>query len=150
MAGLRFSLEEGARAPEYGSEGAAGIDLFAKHDFVVDSHSYELVHTGVRMAIPRGCCGVLCDRSGNGLKKSLQIFRGVIDSDYRGEIIVGVKTTDALAAKQYPAGFKLAQMLILPAPQFALVEGPLDDTPRGASGFGSTDEGIRPEATLTS
>lgn len=142
MSALEFTLSDGATAPTRGTSSAGGIDLYASEDFVIDHKGFTQVHTGVRMKIPEGYCGVICDRSGNGLKKNIQLFRGVIDSDYRGEIIVGAKHLEDQGgpAEKHPKGFKIAQMLILPVPSFELTHVEvLDETERGAAGFGSTD-----------
>lgn len=138
---LEFTLEDGATAPTRGTPHAAGIDLYASEDFVIDHTSFTQVRTGVRMKIPEGYLGLICDRSGNGLKKNIQLFRGVIDSDYRGEIIVGAKLLDETGGvRKHSKGFKIAQMLILPVPAFALTQvDALDETERGSAGFGSTD-----------
>ncbi len=135
-------LTETATTPERGSAYAAGYDLFAdiKEDVVIEPHKTFLVPTGIAMEIPEGYWGGIFARSGLAAKEGLRPANcvGVIDADYRGEIKVALHN-DSPAARKITVGQKVAQMVIVP---FLTVEfeevDELNDTVRGAGGFGST------------
>lgn len=122
--------------------GAAGYDLSAVEDVVVtDGSGTVLVNTGVRVAIPEGYVGLLTLRSGFAVKSG-PIIRcvtnpGIIDSDYRGELRVPLATV-AFDSYHIKAGDRIAQLVIVPCPNFQAVEADLDSTERGDGGFGST------------
>ena len=135
-------LTETAITPERGSAYAAGYDLFAdiQEDIVIEPHKTFLVPTGLVMEIPEGYWGGIFARSGLAAKEGLRPANcvGVIDADYRGEIKVALHN-DCDMARKITVGQKVAQMVIVP---FLTVEfeevAELNDTVRGAGGFGST------------
>ena len=140
-------LTKSARIPTYGSEYAAGCDLYADvsetDDFAelaIDPHTTVMVHTGIAMAIPTGYVGLIYARSGLASKKGLRPANcvGVIDSDYRGEIMVPLHN-DTDSRRRIEHEDRIAQLIIQPVSQveFNKVDE-LDDTVRGAGGFGST------------
>jgi len=135
-------LREGAILPAYGSAGAAGADLYACIDGVVTIAPGEtaFVPTGIAMEVPAGCAGLIYARSGLACKRGLAPANkvGVIDSDYRGEIIVALHNHGS-AAQTVGSGERIAQMVITPVftPAYTIVEE-LSDSTRGAGGFGST------------
>ena len=135
-------LRHGAQLPTYGSSGAAGADLYACMDTPVTVAPGETVWipTGVAMEIPKGCAGLVFARSSMGVKRDLAPANkvGVIDSDYRGEIHVVLHNHGAKQQLVEP-GERVAQLVIVPVftPGFCQVDA-LDDTARGAGGFGST------------
>ena len=135
-------LNEKAVVPTYGSEFSAGADLYACEDapVTVGAGKTVLVHTGIAMEIPVGYVGLVFARSGLASKKGLAPANkvGVIDSDYRGEIMVALHNhTDASATVE--AGERIAQLVITPFLSAAFEEtDELSDTVRGAGGFGST------------
>lgn len=132
--------------PSYESAGAAGADLRAnfpaseRDGIVLKPGARALVPTGLRLAIPPGFEVQLRPRSGLALKHGIMLANspGTIDSDYRGDlgVIVMNAGSDAFRIEH---GARIAQMVVAPVVQagFALVDG-LDETSRGAGGFGST------------
>ena len=140
---LRFKkLNEKARMPQYGTEFAAGADLYActEEPLTIKAGATEFVHTGIAMEIPVGLVGLIYARSGLACKKGLAPANkvGVIDSDYRGEIMVALHNHSAEDIT-IDAGERVAQMVIAPYvfAEYEEVEE-LQDTLRGEGGFGST------------
>ena len=140
---LRFKkLDARAQAPSYGTEFAAGADLYACMDapLTIEAGATEFVHTGIAMEIPEGLVGLVYARSGLACKKGLAPANkvGVIDADYRGEIMVALHNHSGEAVT-IEAGERVAQMVITPY-VFAEYEeaAELEETHRGAGGFGST------------
>ena len=135
-------LDEKATIPTYGSEFAAGADLYACLDapLTINPHETILVHTGVAMEIPTGFAGLIYARSGIASKRGLAPANkvGVVDSDYRGEVMVALHNHSA-APQTIENGERIAQLVIAPyvVADF-VVSDELDDTERGAGGFGST------------
>ena len=135
-------LNENARIPTYGSEFAAGADLYACLDADVTISPAEtlLIHTGLAMQIPEGLVGLIYARSGLASKKGLAPANkvGVIDSDYRGEIMVALHNHGTIP-QTISDGERIAQIVFAPyyAAEFSVVDE-LDDTTRGTGGFGST------------
>lgn len=139
-------LDENAKLPTRGSDYAAGYDLYAnlgEDTFaIVPANGTVGIGTGVSMAIPDGYFGAIFARSGLAFKKGLRPANcvGVIDSDYRGEIIVALHN-DTDAGKDIYNGDRIAQIIFLPFKQAEFNEvNELDETKRGEGGFGSTDE----------
>lgn len=135
-------LNENAVIPKYGTDFAAGADLYALIDGVVTIAPGEskLIHTGVAMAIPEGLVGLIFGRSGMACKRGLAPANkvGVIDSDYRGEIMVCLHNHGS-TEQTVENGERIAQIAFVPyyAADFELVDE-LDQTVRGEGGFGST------------
>ncbi len=135
-------LDSRAVLPTYGSEAAAGADLYALLDAPLTFAPGEtrLIRTGLAIALPAGTVGLICARSGLATKRGLAPANkvGVIDADYRGELLVSLHNHAAVPAVIEP-GERIAQLLILPCltADFLPVEA-LDDTARGVGGFGST------------
>ena len=135
-------LHENAKTPTYGSEFAAGADLYALADSPIEIKPGEtyLVHTGLAFEIPEGFGGFIFARSGLASKKGLAPANkvGVVDSDYRGEVMVALHNhSDKTAVIEN--GERIAQMVFLPYAAACFIEAEnLDDTVRGAGGFGST------------
>ena len=135
-------LNENARIPTYGSEFAAGADLYACLDGDVTIAPAEtlLIHTGLAMEIPTGLVGLIYARSGLASKKGLAPANkvGVIDSDYRGEIMVALHN-HGTEPRTISDGERIAQIVFAPyyTADFSVVDE-LDDTTRGSGGFGST------------
>lgn len=135
-------LRPDAKAPVYGSSDAAGADLYAcsAEEIVIRAGETVLVPAGIAVAIPRGYVGLIFARSGLGIKRGLAPANkvGVIDADYRGEIMVGLHNHSN--ADQIIAPYeRIAQMAIVPFLQVPYEEAEeLDDTDRGQGGFGST------------
>ena len=135
-------LNENARIPTYGSEFAAGADLYACLDADVTIAPAEtlLIHTGLAMQIPEGLVGLIYARSGLASKKGLAPANkvGVIDSDYRGEIMVALHN-HSTEPRTISDGERIAQIVFTPyyTADFSVVDE-LGDTSRGSGGFGST------------
>lgn len=135
-------LNELAKMPTRGSEYAAGYDLYAAtdSDIIIEPHKTIKVGTGIAIAIPEGYFGGIYARSGLATKKGLRPANcvGVIDADYRGEIIVALHN-DTNELQIISAGDRIAQLIIQAYPQINFNPiNELDDTVRGDSGFGST------------
>ena len=135
-------LREGARLPAYGSAEAAGADLYACLDapVVIEPGKTAFVPTGIALEVPRNCAGLIYARSGLACKRGLAPANkvGVVDSDYRGEILV-VLYNHGDVSQTVEHGERIAQFVITPvlAPAYeTAVE--LSDTARNTGGFGST------------
>jgi len=145
-------LTETAIVPTRATEFAAGFDLYADTIKPVHvyrgnkDHCYEvttnlIVHTGIAMEIPHGYVGLIFARSGLACKNGLRPANcvGVIDEDYRGEIIVNLACDKQPLNKQIDPGDRVAQIVFVEYHPFEMTVVPeLSDTPRGAGGFGST------------
>lgn len=138
-------LHPEAVIPTFGSAEAAGCDLYANlaeegGAVVIQPGTKHFIKTGIAMAIPQGYGGFLYARSGLACKQGLRPANcvGVIDSDYRGELIVALYN-DAAEARTVNHGDRIAQLVIAPYLRPTFVEADeLDDTKRGAGGFGHT------------
>lgn len=135
-------LREGAILPTFGSEGAAGADLYACLEQAVTILPGEtaFIPTGLAMELPRGYAGLIYARSGMACKRGLAPANkvGVIDSDYRGEFIVALHN-HGKEAQTVSNAERIAQLVITPVliPEYVEVES-LPQTSRGSDGFGST------------
>lgn len=135
-------LNDNAVIPTYGTEYAAGADLYACMEEAVTINPGEtyFVKTGIAMEIPEGYAGLVYARSGLACKKGLAPANkvGVIDSDYRGEIMVALHNHSNVPVS-VESGERIAQLVITPyiTAVFNQVEE-LEDTERGEGGFGST------------
>lgn len=135
-------LDSNATLPTYGSEYAAGADLYA---CITESVCFEpgetkLIHTGLAMEIPAGYAGLIYARSGLASKKGLAPANkvGVIDADYRGEIMVALHNHSNVSVSIEPQE-RIAQLVITPYLTAHFEEtSQLSDTVRGEGGFGST------------
>ncbi len=132
-------LRENAVVPEYATPGSACFDLVSTHNGVVNPDC--IFDTGLAFAIPEKHVMLVFSRSGHGFKDGVRLANcvGVIDSDYRGELKIKLLTDHN--KKLFSVGDRIAQALILPYEQaeFLLVKE-LDDTERGAGGFGSSGQ----------
>ncbi len=134
-------LNDNAVLPTYGTEYSAGADLYNSGEQIsIPPHTTAIVHTGIAMEIPEGYCGLVFARSGLAAKRGLAPANkvGVIDSDYRGEIMVALHNHTENTAT-VDVGERVAQLAIVPflKADFELADE-LSDTLRGAGGFGST------------
>ena len=135
-------LNENAKIPTYGSEYAAGADLYActDGDTVILPGETKLIGTGLAIEVPLGYGAFIYARSGLASKHGLAPANkvGVVDADYRGEIMVALHNHSS-EAQTVLRGERIAQMVIAPflAAEFCEVES-LSDTQRGSGGFGST------------
>ena len=137
-------LRSGAKLPTYGTAGAAGADLYACIDATVTVWPRETVFipTGIALEVPQGCAGLVYARSGLACKRGLAPANkvGVIDSDYRGEWLIYLYN-QASEPRVINPGDRVAQLVLLPVLTPTVVEADsLDETDRGAGGFGSTGQ----------
>ena len=136
-------LDKNAIVPTYGSECAAGADLYAlptTESTVINPHETVLIHTGIALQIPDGFAGMIFARSGIALKRGLAPANkvGVIDSDYRGEIMVAIHNHSDIV-QEIASGERVAQLVIMPYLKANFIEcKSLDETERADGGFGST------------
>ena len=134
-------LNKNATIPTYGSEYAAGADLYACIDkpILIKKRETVFVPTGLSMEIPEGLVGLIYARSGLGSKKGLAPANkvGVIDSDYRGEIMVALHN-HSKQDYELQVGERIAQMVFTPYYMATFKEEKLSSTKRGTGGFGST------------
>lgn len=136
-------LNENAKLPVRGSEGAAGLDLYACLDkpVTIEPRGLYKIPTGIAIALPdKNTVGLIFIRSGLGVNHgvSLPNAAGVIDSDYRGELIVGIGNTGDKPYTILP-GERFAQLVVMPVYETTLQEtDDLGETARGAGSFGST------------
>jgi dUTP pyrophosphatase len=136
---LRFKqLDPRAVLPKRGSALAAGLDVCGIEDLNIAPKQRVMARTGLAVAIPAGFYGRVAPRSGLAAKNGLDVLAGVIDSDYRGEIVCVLYNTGDEPIK-LPAGSKICQLIIeqIITPE-ATWATDLDETARGAGGFGST------------
>lgn len=137
-----IKLNEKAIKPTYGSQFAAGADLYAceGEEVTIAAGETRLIHTGLALEIPEGYAGLIYARSGIATKRGLAPANkvGVIDSDYRGEIMVSLHN-HSTESQTIADGERIAQLVITPflAVEFSETDE-LTDTVRGAGGFGST------------
>ena len=136
---LRFKqLDPRAILPKRGSALAAGLDVCSIDDLNIQPKQRVMARTGLAVAIPEGFYGRVAPRSGLAAKNGLDVLAGVIDSDYRGEVCCLLYNTGDEPIN-LPAGSKICQLIveqiITPEAEWAV---DLDETARGAGGFGST------------
>jgi len=131
-------LRPSATLPTRGSAEAAGLDLYSCDPVEIPAGGRSLVKTGIAISLPPGYYGRVAPRSGLAVKNGIDVGAGVIDSDYRGEVGVLLFNFGAEVFRA-EAGSRVAQLLVEPVVLVQPVEvEDLDDTQRGAGGFGST------------
>ncbi|MGM9646906.1 MAG: dUTP diphosphatase [Eubacteriales bacterium] len=135
-------LNDTAILPTYGSAYAAGADLYALSDtdVTIEPGQTVLIHTGIALELPIGYAGLIYARSGLASKKGLAPANkvGVIDCDYRGEVMVALHNHGTVA-QTVTGGERIAQLVITPYITASFIEADeLSDTARGTGGFGST------------
>lgn len=133
-------LDSSLPLPTYASDGDAGVDLYCTSDFILGSGQRMLIPTGIAVAIPKGCAGLVHPRSGLAHKLGLTVVNspGTIDAGYRGEIKVNIINLgqDAVAVNK---GSRIAQLIFQKVEEVQFIE--VDELPvsvRGQSGHGST------------
>ena len=137
-----IKLDKNATVPSYGTSASAGADLYALSGQEIELKPNEtvLVHTGIAMEIPEGYAGFVFARSGIATKRGLAPANkvGVIDSDYRGEIMVALHNHSNKVQK-IEDNERVAQLVIMPYLRAEFIETEtLDETERASGGFGST------------
>jgi len=132
-------LHPDAKVPTRANETDAGLDLYALEDCIVLQNQVAMVKTGVAMAIPTGYAGVIHPRSGLAIRHGVDRLAGLIDSDYRGELIAALTTVKRWQF-EIKAGDRIAQLVIQKVELWnPVVVDELDETERGDNGFGSTE-----------
>jgi len=131
-------LHQNAILPSRSTPGAAGYDLCAIDNFVVNPGARVVVPTGISVELPQGTYGRIAPRSGLAVKHGLDVLAGVIDPDYRGEIKVVLFNSDTRVPYVIRPGYRIAQLILENFTIADVVEAPLSETNRGESGFGST------------
>ena len=134
-------LDQAMPLPRRQRDGDAGFDLHSRVDAVVAAGERAVIPTGIALAIPRGFAGLVLPRSGLAARHGLALVNspGLIDSGYRGEITVVLLNTDKREPFHIKRGDRIAQLVIQPVEAVRLIcVGELDETERGAGGFGST------------
>ena len=142
---IHLPIKKLANFPEetflgYATDGSAGIELAAAENAVITNETVK-VPTGIAVAIPRDWVGKIYIRSGHALKHGMQLVNavGIIDSDYRGEVLAPLRSCIPDISVHVEKGDRIAQLLIQPCPQLHLkFVSELPETERGEGGFGST------------
>jgi dUTP pyrophosphatase len=131
-------LHTAAKLPTRGSPFAAGLDLYSIENVNIPAHGRALIRTGLSVAVPAGFYGRVAPRSGLAVRHGLDVLAGVIDSDYRGEIMCAL-INHGEESLEIEAGMRVAQLIIeaiaTPEPAWSV---DLSETERGSGGFGST------------
>jgi dUTP pyrophosphatase len=145
----RLPHGQGLPLPSYASEGAAGLDLVAAlapgQKLVLEPGARDLVPTGVALALPPGYEAQVRPRSGLALEHGVSVLNapGTIDSDYRGEVMA-LLVNFGTHPFEILRGMRIAQLVVARCERVELVESEaeLEETDRGAGGFGSTGRGV--------
>lgn len=127
--------------PRYQHEGDAGLDLPSRVDYVLEPGERALIPTGIAVAIPGGYAGFVLPRSGLASRHGIALVNspGLVDSGYRGEMAIIMINTDNREPFHIKRGDRIAQLVIQRVEEVTLARvDELDDTSRGAGGFGST------------
>jgi dUTP pyrophosphatase len=127
--------------PQRAYDGDAGLDLAACERIELGPGERALVPTGLAVAIPDGHAGFVQPRSGLATRHGVSIVNtpGLVDSGYRGELLVNLLNTDRSESFVVEPGMRIAQLVVLPVPDIELVEvDELPDSERGGRGFGSS------------
>jgi dUTP pyrophosphatase len=142
MIELRIKLlDEDLPLPRYQHDGDAGLDLPSRVDFVLEPGERAMIPTGIAVAIPPGYAGFVLPRSGLASRHGIALVNspGLVDSGYRGEMAIMMINTDKRKAFHIKRGDRIAQLVIQKVENVTIVKvEELDDTSRGAGGFGST------------
>jgi len=131
-------LNDEAKIPEYAHHNDAGMDLFSVEEVKIEPHQRVQIKTGLAFEVPDGYVGLIWDKSGLSHKHGLKTLGGVLDSGYRGELMVGLVNVSG-ETYTIEKGHKVAQMLIQKIEQPKITESEtLSEAERGEGGFGST------------
>jgi len=132
-------VHKNARVPTRGSDRAAGLDLYATENVDVRFGMPAQIPTGICIAFPENLYGRIAPRSGLSARHGIEVGAGVIDQDYRGEVIVILHNNKRGHPYSIAVGDRIAQLIITPyvALEPVLVDE-LEETERSGDGFGST------------
>ena len=134
-------VRDGIDLPTYAHEGDSGLDLRAAEDITLAPFERVIVPCGFSIAIPVGYGGFVLPRSGLASKKGITVANapGLIDSGYRGEVMVALVNLNADETFRAKKGERIAQLVIMPTPPVSLAQvEELEETQRGVGGFGSS------------
>jgi len=134
-------LDEGLTVPRYQHDGDAGLDLPSRIDFALEPGARAMIPTGIAVAIPKGYAGFVLPRSGLASRHGISLVNspGLVDAGYRGEMAIVMINTDKHETFHIKRGDRIAQLVIQRVENVTLTTvDELDDTSRGAGGFGST------------
>lgn len=138
MIECKVVLDEGAYMPERAHETDAGWDLRTPTVATIAPGAAAVIDTGVHVLIPKGYVGFLKAKSGLNIKCSI-LGTGVVDAGYTGSIVVKLYNESSTDYKWFDIGDKIIQLVILPIPEVTMTcVDSLEETERGANGFGST------------
>lgn len=132
-------INQDAKVPSYARFGDGACDIYSVADEVLKPHQRKLIPTGLRLEIPLGYGGLILPRSGLAINHGVTCLNapGLIDSGYRGEVMVILYNSDPSQEFQVNIGDRIAQLIVIPLPelQFSVVSD-LSHSERGAGGFG--------------
>jgi len=132
-------LDEKAIIPTRSHINDAGADLYSIEDIIIPPSSRATIKTGISIEIPTGFYGRVAPRSGLAAKHGIDILAGVVDSTYRGEILVIMLNTDTSNSFTVNCGDRIAQLIIQYHHNYYFIESEeLSSTDRGSGGFGSS------------
>jgi dUTP pyrophosphatase len=133
-------LNDKAQIPTRANENDAGFDLYSIIDTVIPPKQRKTVNTGIAIQMPEHMAGLIWPRSGLSVKRGVDVLAGVIDSGYRGQIMVCLyNTSDEIVVLN--AGDKIAQIIFQEVPRVLMeVHESLGSSQRGENGFGSSDK----------
>ena len=134
-------LTDTARVPTYATDGSAAFDIYADEAVWVQYGQYTKISTGISIEVPPGHVLKVYSRSGHGFKNGVRLVNcvGIIDSDYRGEVMVGLACDSSYDSLYIKQGDRIAQGIIMPVEKTNfIVADELSETVRGINGFGST------------
>ena len=144
MIELRIKLlDDGLAMPRYQHDGDAGLDLPSRVDLVLEPGERAIVPTGLAVAIPQGYAGFVLPRSGLASRHGIALVNspGLVDSGYRGEMAIVMINTGKHEAFHIKRGDRIAQLVIQRVEDVSILKvDDLDETSRGAGGFGSTGQ----------
>ena len=132
-------LDEKAIIPTRAHINDAGADLYSIEDIIIPPSSRATIKTGISIEIPTGFYGRVAPRSGLAAKYGIDILAGVVDSTYRGEILVIMLNTDTSNSFKVSCGDRIAQLIVQHHQNYYFIESEeLSSTNRGSGGFGSS------------
>lgn len=131
-------LNELAKLPTRANENDAGFDLYSTVDTIIPNKERKTVNTGIALQMPEHLAGLIWPRSGLSVKSGIDVLAGVIDSGYRGEIMVCLYNTSSDNV-HIKCGDRIAQIIFQEVPRVSLLlSDSLGSSQRGSNGFGST------------
>ena len=131
-------LNELAKLPTRANENDAGFDLYSTVDTIIPNKERKTVNTGIALQMPEHLAGLIWPRSGLSVKSGIDVLAGVIDSGYRGEIMVCLYNTSSENV-HIKCGDRIAQIIFQEVPRVSLLlSDSLGSSQRGSNGFGST------------